>query len=178
VLDVGCGAGEITSEIGPAPASTSSGSTVAEKEPLPGELRRARDPQLDGAPRPRPRGEWAAGGRELRCRMWRAKTLEHVLDTAAWLSQVRRVLRSDGTLVLSTAPRNDRLALLALALSARRFERALRPALGPRPLLHAPHARTACLPTSGSSRSTCAAPAARPARARTLLAFCPCASRF
>jgi 2-polyprenyl-3-methyl-5-hydroxy-6-metoxy-1,4-benzoquinol methylase len=115
VLDVGCGAGEITSEIARAGFDVV-GIDVAE-EPL--RRARARDPQLDvrlvAADR-----EWPLQDASFDA-VWAGETLEHVLDTAAWLSEVRRMLRSGGTLVLST-PAHDRLYLLGLALSARRFD--------------------------------------------------------
>ncbi len=53
--------------------------------------------------------------------VWAGETIEHVADTAGWLSQLRRVLRSGGSLLLST-PAHGRLSMLALALSARRFD--------------------------------------------------------
>ena len=34
--------------------------------------------------------------------VWAGEVIEHVLDTAAWLSELRRVLRSGGRLLLST----------------------------------------------------------------------------
>jgi SAM-dependent methyltransferase len=46
--------------------------------------------------------------------------IEHVADTAAWLSEARRVLRSGGSLLLST-PAHGRLALARLALSRSAF---------------------------------------------------------
>jgi 2-polyprenyl-3-methyl-5-hydroxy-6-metoxy-1,4-benzoquinol methylase len=52
--------------------------------------------------------------------VWAGEVLEHVLDTAAWLSQARRVLRSGGSLLVST-PDHGRAALLGLALSKRAF---------------------------------------------------------
>ena len=115
VLDVGCGAGEITSEIARAGFDVV-GIDVAE-EPL--RRARARDPQLD-VRLVAIDGEWPLADASFDA-VWAGETLEHVLDTAAWLSEVRRVLRSGGTLVLST-PAHGRLRLLALALSARRFD--------------------------------------------------------
>jgi ubiquinone/menaquinone biosynthesis C-methylase UbiE len=53
--------------------------------------------------------------------VWAGETIEHVADTAAWLSEVRRVLRSGGALLLST-PDHGPLSLLALALSPRRLD--------------------------------------------------------
>lgn len=115
VLDVGCGAGEITSEIARAGFDVV-GIDVAE-EPL--RRARARDPQLD-VRLVATDGEWPLADASFDA-VWAGETLEHVLDTAAWLTQVRRVLRSGGTLVLST-PAHGRLRVLALALSARRFD--------------------------------------------------------
>jgi SAM-dependent methyltransferase len=47
--------------------------------------------------------------------------IEHVADTAGWLSELRRVLRSGGTLLLST-PDHGRLQMLRWALDRRAFE--------------------------------------------------------
>jgi SAM-dependent methyltransferase len=114
VLDVGCGEAQLTAAIAGAGFEVV-GIDVAE-EPL---LRaRAREPGLDlrlvdpQAPWPLADGAFDA--------VWAGETIEHVLDTAGWLSELRRVLRSGGTLLLST-PALGRLDLLALALSARRF---------------------------------------------------------
>ena len=54
--------------------------------------------------------------------VWAGETIEHVLDTAGWLSEVRRVLRSGGSLLLST-PAHGRLAMLGLAISRRKLDR-------------------------------------------------------
>jgi SAM-dependent methyltransferase len=53
--------------------------------------------------------------------VWAGEVIEHVADTQAWLSEVRRVLRSGGLLLLST-PDHGPLLRLAMALSRRRFE--------------------------------------------------------
>src|SRR6185437_705039 len=107
--------------------------------------------------------------------VWAGETIEHVLDTAGWLSELRRVLRSGGQLLLST-PAHGPLTRLALAVSARRFDRRFDP--------RGDHLRfytrgsLACSPTSASSRSACAKPAACPARgARCSRAPCARASR-
>ena len=134
VLDVGCGEGQLTAEAARAGYAVV-GIDVAE-EPL----RRARerhdnlDLRLVGVEQ-----EWPLADASFDA-VWAGETLEHVADTAAWLSQVRRVLRSGASLLLST-PAHERLAMLALALSARRYRRALRPARRSPALLHAPHAR-------------------------------------
>ena len=47
--------------------------------------------------------------------VWAGEVIEHVADTAGWLSEVRRVLRPGGTLLLST-PAHRPLRRLALAL--------------------------------------------------------------
>jgi 2-polyprenyl-3-methyl-5-hydroxy-6-metoxy-1,4-benzoquinol methylase len=114
VLDVGCGAGRITSEIVRAGFDVV-GIDVAE-EPL--RRARAREPALDVRLVAVDRA-WPFDDASFDA-VWAGETLEHVLDTAAWLSEVRRVLRSGGTLALST-PSLDRLRLLGLAISAGRF---------------------------------------------------------
>ncbi len=43
--------------------------------------------------------------------VWASEVIEHVADTAAWLSEVRRVLAPDGRLLLTT-PAHGRLRLL------------------------------------------------------------------
>jgi 2-polyprenyl-3-methyl-5-hydroxy-6-metoxy-1,4-benzoquinol methylase len=115
VLDVGCGAGQITSAIARAGFDVV-GIDLAE-EPL--RRARSRDPTLElrlvGAD-----GDWPFADSSFDA-VWAGETIEHVLDTAAWLSEVRRVLRSGGLLALST-PSLDRPRLLAAALSTRRFD--------------------------------------------------------
>jgi 2-polyprenyl-3-methyl-5-hydroxy-6-metoxy-1,4-benzoquinol methylase len=115
VLDVGCGAGEITAALARAGFDVV-GVDIAEEA-----LRRARvrTPELD-LRRAEVGGEWPLADASYDA-VWAGETIEHVTDTAAWLSEVRRVLRSGGVLLLST-PAHERLTLLGLALSARRFE--------------------------------------------------------
>jgi 2-polyprenyl-3-methyl-5-hydroxy-6-metoxy-1,4-benzoquinol methylase len=114
VLDVGCGEGRFAVELAAAGARVV-GIDVAQ-EPL----RRARErhPELDvrlidGE------GRWEL---EDACFdvVWAGEAIEHVADTAAWLSELRRVLRSGGTLLLST-PAHERLQLMRLALSRAAF---------------------------------------------------------
>ena len=52
--------------------------------------------------------------------MWAGEVIEHVADTAGWLSELRRVLRSGGVLLLST-PDHGRLRMLGWALAPRAF---------------------------------------------------------
>jgi SAM-dependent methyltransferase len=44
--------------------------------------------------------------------VWASEVIEHVADTARWLSEVRRVLRPGGRLLLTT-PNHPRLAILS-----------------------------------------------------------------
>jgi SAM-dependent methyltransferase len=101
-LDVGCGAGEFTAAMATAGAQAI-GVDVAEAA-----LRRARARHpgvefrlvpLDG---PLP---FEDGSFEL---VWASEVIEHVADTARWLSEVRRVLAPAGRLLLTT-PSHGRL---------------------------------------------------------------------
>jgi 2-polyprenyl-6-hydroxyphenyl methylase/3-demethylubiquinone-9 3-methyltransferase len=119
VLDVGCGEGQITAELARAGFDVV-GVDVAE-EPL----RRARreHPALDV----RLVGErdWPLADTSFDA-VFSGETIEHVLDTIGFLSEVRRVLRSGGRLLLST-PAHGPLVLLGAALSPRAFERRFDP---------------------------------------------------
>jgi 2-polyprenyl-3-methyl-5-hydroxy-6-metoxy-1,4-benzoquinol methylase len=116
LLDVGCGEGVFASEL------LRAGTRVVGIDVAAEPLRRARerDPALDlrlveeGEPWPLPDGGFDA--------VWAGETIEHVADTGGWLSQVRRVLRPQGRLLLST-PNQGRVRRLAAALSGRAFER-------------------------------------------------------
>jgi 2-polyprenyl-3-methyl-5-hydroxy-6-metoxy-1,4-benzoquinol methylase len=116
VLDVGCGEGYFTAELARAGAAVV-GADVSHEA-----LRRARarHPELDLRAIP-PQGSWPLADASFDA-VWAGETIEHVADTAAWLSEVRRVLRAAGTLLLST-PAHGRATMLALALSRRHFER-------------------------------------------------------
>jgi 2-polyprenyl-3-methyl-5-hydroxy-6-metoxy-1,4-benzoquinol methylase len=115
VLDVGCGEGRFAAELTRAGFSVV-GVDVAE-EPL--RRGRARHPELDLRVVPAD-GPWpfADAGFDV---VWAGETIEHVADTGSWLSEVRRVLRSGGSLLLST-PAHGRLSMLRLALSGRSFD--------------------------------------------------------
>ncbi|MFI4991762.1 MAG: class I SAM-dependent methyltransferase [Solirubrobacterales bacterium] len=116
VLDVGCGEGQLTAAIADAGYDVL-GVDVAE-EPL----RRARS-QHAGLElrRVEPDGDWPLPDAGFDA-VWAGETIEHVPDTARWLSELRRVLRSGGSLILST-PAHGPLTRLVLALSVRRFDR-------------------------------------------------------
>jgi 2-polyprenyl-3-methyl-5-hydroxy-6-metoxy-1,4-benzoquinol methylase len=120
VLDVGCGEGAFAAVLAAAGAHVTC-LDVAE-EPL----RRARERHsgleslLVGEA-----GPWPLTDASFDV-VWAGEVIEHVADTAAWLSELRRVLRSGGSLVLST-PANGPLALVAAALSRRSFARRFDP---------------------------------------------------
>ncbi|HEY2283340.1 MAG TPA: class I SAM-dependent methyltransferase [Solirubrobacteraceae bacterium] len=115
VLDVGCGEGRFASELLRAGVLVL-GVDVAE-EPLrrARERDRALDLRLVDAG-----GRWPIEDVSFDA-VWAGETIEHVADTAGWLSEVRRVLRPGGRLLLST-PAHGRLRVLRLALSRRAFE--------------------------------------------------------
>ena len=114
VLDVGCGEGHFAAELVASGAHVV-GIDVAE-EPL--RRGRERQPELDlllvdsEASWPLPDASFDV--------VWAGEVIEHVADTAAWLSEIRRVLRSGGSLLIST-PTVGRCALLSAALSRRSF---------------------------------------------------------
>jgi 2-polyprenyl-3-methyl-5-hydroxy-6-metoxy-1,4-benzoquinol methylase len=114
VLDVGCGEGRFAAELARRGASVVC-IDVAE-EPL----RRASElhPELD-VRLVDSEGAWKLADASFDV-VWAGEVIEHVADTSAWLSEVRRVLRSGGRLLLST-PAHGRLTILALALSRRAF---------------------------------------------------------
>jgi 2-polyprenyl-3-methyl-5-hydroxy-6-metoxy-1,4-benzoquinol methylase len=115
VLDVGCGEGRFAAALARAGAAVVGIDVAA--EPL--RRARARHPELD-LRLVDAEGPWPLQDASFDA-VWAGEVLEHVADTAGWLSQVRRVLRSGGSLLLST-PAHGRLELLRLALSARAFE--------------------------------------------------------
>ncbi len=115
VLDVGCGEGHFAAALARAGAEVVAIDVAAEP------LRRAlaHSPDLDvrliepEAPLPFEDSSFDV--------VWAGETIEHVADTSGWLSEVRRVLRSGGTMLLST-PNHGPLSRLRLALSRSAFE--------------------------------------------------------
>jgi 2-polyprenyl-3-methyl-5-hydroxy-6-metoxy-1,4-benzoquinol methylase len=116
VLDVGCGEGRFASELARAGAHVI-GIDVA-NEPL----RRAAAAHPDLQLRlVAPAGPWPFDDASFDV-VWAGEVIEHVHDTARWLSEIRRVLRPGGRLLLST-PAHPLLHRLGLALSPRAFQR-------------------------------------------------------
>jgi SAM-dependent methyltransferase len=103
-LDLGCGTGGFTRELAAAGASPVGVDVAAAAL----ERARARHPELDFrlAPieGPLPFDDCSF---EL---VWASEVIEHVADTARWLSEVRRVLAPGGRLILTT-PSHGRLRL-------------------------------------------------------------------
>ena len=128
VLDVGCGEGRFAAALADAGAQVVA-IDVAE-EPL----RRARVRRADLDLRlVEPEGPWPLEDASFDV-VWAGETIEHVADTAAWLSEVRRVLRPGGTLLLST-PAHGPLTLLRPGALAARVRGPLRASLGSSALL-------------------------------------------
>jgi len=107
VLDLGCGSGFFTQVA----ASAASAALVVGADVAEAALARARaaHPDLDfrlvpfDGPLPFGDGEFTL--------VWSSEVIEHVADTAQWLSEVRRVLVPRGRLLLTT-PDHGRLRLL------------------------------------------------------------------
>lgn len=122
VLDVGCGEGRFTAALAER-GVRAVGVDVAE-EPL--RRARARRPELDlELHRVAPAGPWPFADASFDA-VWAGEVIEHVADTAGWLSELRRVLRSGGLLLLST-PAHDLFTRLRLGVSARAFAERLDP---------------------------------------------------
>jgi 2-polyprenyl-3-methyl-5-hydroxy-6-metoxy-1,4-benzoquinol methylase len=120
VLDIGCGEGQF------AAALARTGADVVALDVAGEAVRRTltRYPELDAhviepeAELPLPDASFDV--------VWAGETIEHVADTAGWLSELRRVLRSSGLLLLST-PDHGPLSRLRLGLDRRAFEACFHP---------------------------------------------------
>ena len=105
VLDLGCGQGEFSAVL----SAAGYGVTGAEVADTALERARGRHPELEfvrvelDGPLPFPDAGFDA--------VWAGEVIEHVADTARWLSEVRRVLRPGGRLILTT-PSHGRLRVL------------------------------------------------------------------
>jgi ubiquinone/menaquinone biosynthesis C-methylase UbiE len=115
VLDVGCGEGRFAAALARTEAEVVGVDVAAEP------LRRARlrYPELDLRQVPA-QGAWPLRDASFDA-VWAGEVIEHVADTAGWLSELRRVLRSGGVLLLST-PDHGRLRMLRWALAPRAFD--------------------------------------------------------
>lgn len=114
VLDVGCGAGELSAALLGAGAEPIAVDVAREA------LRRARErvPGLDA--RLWEPGEALPLDDVSVDVIWAGEVIEHVADVAPWLSELRRVLKPRGTLLVTT-PHHGPGTLLRLALSRRAF---------------------------------------------------------
>lgn len=114
VLDLGCGEGHFADLLARADAEVAACDVA--QEPL--RRARAKHPGLDlrlvepGGPLPFEDASFDV--------VWAGETIEHVLDTSHWLSEVRRVLPSGGLVLLST-PDHGLFSRLRLAISERAF---------------------------------------------------------
>jgi SAM-dependent methyltransferase len=115
VLDFGCGEGHL------ATALLRRGVEVVAVDVAAEPLRRARarhpdlDVRLAEPETPLPMEDCSFDA------VWAGETIEHIADTSGWLSELRRVLRSGGVVLLST-PGHGPLSRLRLGLSLRAFE--------------------------------------------------------
>jgi 2-polyprenyl-3-methyl-5-hydroxy-6-metoxy-1,4-benzoquinol methylase len=114
LLDIGCGDGRVALELKRAGLSVLCADVAQEP------LRRAQGRGLETRLL-EPAGPWPFADASFDA-VWAGEVIEHVLDTDAWLSELRRVLRSGGRLLLST-PDHGPLWRLALALLPGAFER-------------------------------------------------------
>ncbi|HVS29242.1 MAG TPA: methyltransferase domain-containing protein, partial [Solirubrobacteraceae bacterium] len=112
VVDLGCGAGDFTAALARA-GVRATGIDVAEAA-----LRHARERhaglELDFALAPVD-GPLPLGDASVDV-VWASEVIEHVADTARWLSEVRRVLRPGGRLLLTT-PYHGRVRNVWVALT-------------------------------------------------------------
>jgi 2-polyprenyl-3-methyl-5-hydroxy-6-metoxy-1,4-benzoquinol methylase len=115
VLDVGCGEGHLAARLAHGGAEVVGIDVAAEP------LRRARVryPELD-LRKVEPEGVWPLADGSFDA-VWAGEVIEHVTDTGAWFSEIRRVLRSGAVLLLST-PDHGRLQMFRWALTPRAFD--------------------------------------------------------
>jgi 2-polyprenyl-3-methyl-5-hydroxy-6-metoxy-1,4-benzoquinol methylase len=114
VLDIGCGAGEFSAALREAGARPIGVDVAAEALRRAAERAPGADLRLWRDGEPLPLDDCSVDV------VWAGEVIEHVPDVAPWLSELRRVLRPGGTLLLTT-PHHGPLVLLGLAISPRRF---------------------------------------------------------
>jgi 2-polyprenyl-3-methyl-5-hydroxy-6-metoxy-1,4-benzoquinol methylase len=120
VLDVGCGEGHF------AAALAAAGATVLAVDVAEEPLRRLREQHPGVEARLVPAEDaWPLSDASFDA-VWAGEVIEHVADTAGWLSEVRRVLRPGGRLLVST-PATSRPMLVWLAVSRRAFAARMNP---------------------------------------------------
>jgi ubiquinone/menaquinone biosynthesis C-methylase UbiE len=115
VLDVGCGEGHFAAALAHGGAEVVAIDVAA--EPLRRALARAPDLEVRLV---EPEGSLPLEDSSFDV-VWAGETIEHVADTSQWLSELRRVLRSGGVLLLST-PDHGPLSRLWMALNRSAFE--------------------------------------------------------
>ena len=120
VLDIGCGEGAFGAELERAGAQVICADVAQEPLTRAARLHPGLDLRLVD-----PGGGWELQDSSFDA-VWAGEVIEHVADTVTWLSEVRRVLRSGGRLILTT-PENGPLTLVWMALSGRAFEERLDP---------------------------------------------------
>ncbi len=121
VLDLGCGEGAFAAALMRAGTQLVLADVAAEP------LRRARlaCPALEQAVLLDGEGTWQLEDASFDA-VWAGEVIEHVADASRWLSELRRVLRPRGTLLLST-PAHGAVELMRLALRRRAREQHLDP---------------------------------------------------
>ena len=110
VVDLGAGLGHFAAALADAGCEV----VALDASPVAVRLARERRPDLDVRP-VEAEGKLPLEDASVDV-VWAGEVIEHVADTAAWLSEVRRVLRSGGRILLST-PYHGRVKTAALALA-------------------------------------------------------------
>jgi len=114
VLDLGCGEGAFAAELKRAGAEVLAADVAAEPLARASRAHPGLDTRLI-----EPDGPWDLEDSAYDV-VWAGEVIEHVADTSAWLSEVRRVLRSGGRLIVTT-PDTGPLTLIGMAVSRRAF---------------------------------------------------------